>query len=69
MKYSFKRDGTPDKLRQALLRESSLQPAFVSMRSGLLEDIAAVKAEGATRLCATLCVNARGAHSKVVVLG
>lgn len=68
MKYTFKRSGSPDKLRQLLLRESSLRPAFKSMRSGLLEDIAEAKAEGAVRICARLGVSHRGAHSCVTTL-
>lgn len=68
MKYTFRRDGSPAKLRDLLLKESSLQYWFKDMRRGLLEDIADAKADGATRLRATLHVDARGAHGKVVIL-
>jgi hypothetical protein len=68
MKYTFKRAGSPDKLRQLLLRENSLRPAFKDMRSGLLEDIAEAKAEGAVFIRASLCVSHQGAHSCVTVI-
>jgi hypothetical protein len=66
--YSYERIGTPEKLRQLLLRESSLQREFKSARTGLLEDLSAERLDGAKRLKIALYVDRRGAHSKVVRL-
>jgi len=68
MTYRFIRDGSPDKIRDSLLREICSHARFESMREGVIEDLAYALGAGWGYVSVRLYIDDRGAHGKIVRL-